>query len=332
MPNTGFFWSEAALADLVSMGKEEFLTRYPQVSYDAWRQRRAIELKKIAENTPIVMDEKMGDGNLEFGHWEYTPSRPTIPAGVEKHVNIGDTHGVFVEQEVWKAVLDFIRDFKPDQINLLGDIIDFYDVSRFDKNPMRRVVLGREIDFTKDVILAELRRAAPKARIVWVEGNHENRLTRYLWSRAPELASLPNLDMTQLFALQKLKIEYQMDPIPVGNVNMMHGHMVRKHSAYTAKAMLDDMGKSVIHNHTHRLGAHYKTDHGGAHVAFENGCLCTMDMEYVSGKPNWQHGFSVGWVLPNGNFHFEQVAVIDGGFIFGGKFYGASDPIIECHD
>jgi hypothetical protein len=329
MPNSGFFWTEAAISDLLALSREDFLAKYEKVSGHAYRQRLAEERRKVEFATPIAVTD---DGLYRPQEWNYQPRSPIVPYGLEKHVNIGDTHGVFVDQRTWAAVLDFVRDFKPDQINLLGDIADFYDISRFDKNPNRRIVLGKEIEFTRDVILAELRRAAPKSRIIWVEGNHENRLQRYLWSRAPELASLPGMDMRELFRLRDLKITYTQQSLEVGDIQMTHGHMARKHSGWTAKAMMDEYGTSVIHNHTHRLGAIYKTDRGGEYVAFENGCLCNLNPEYINGVPNWQHGFSVGWVLPHGRFHFEQITILDGRFVYGGKFFGADDPVTDCHD
>lgn len=326
--NRGHFWTEPEIADLLALSKEAFLAKYGSITPTAYRLRRASEVSKVEFATPV----SVVDGLYQPKEWSYGPRDPIVPKGMERHVNIGDTHGIYVDQRTWKAVLDFIRDFKPHQVNLLGDIADFYDISRFDKNPNRRVVLGVEIEFTREVILSELRAAAPRARIVWLEGNHENRLKRYLWSRAPELASLPGLDMRSLFRLESLKIQYQNANLEIGDIQMTHGHMARKHSGQTAKAMLDDYGTSVIHNHTHRLGAVYKTDRGGEYVAFENGCLCALDPEYIPGVPNWQQGFSVGWVLESGRFHFEQIAILDGKFIYGGRFFGADEPITDCHD
>ena len=57
-----------------------------------------------------------------------------------------------------------------------------------------------------------------------------------------------------------------------------------------------------------------------------------MDPEYINGQPNWQHGFSVGWLLPNDQFHFEQIAIVNGTFVYGGKWFGAADEVDECHD
>lgn len=329
MPNSGFWWDEAAVADLLSLTKDDFMAKYSRVSHHAYRQRLAEERRKAEFAAPIVFD---GDGTYKPSEFNYQPRSPIVPVGIEKHINIGDTHGVFLDQRTWSSVLDFIRDFKPHQINLLGDIVDFYDISRFDKNPTRRVVLAQEIEFTRDVILAELRRASPKSHIVWIEGNHENRLQRYLWSRAPELASLPGMDMRSLFRLPELRVQYRTANLEVGDVQLTHGHLVRKHSGQTAKALMDEYGTSVIHNHTHRLGAIYKTDRSGNYVAFENGCLCSLTPEYIAGVPNWQQGFSVGWVMPTGRFAFEQITVINGSFVYGGKFFGHDDPVTDCHD
>lgn len=326
MPNSGFFWNADAIADLLALDRDTFLARYPQVSHHAYRQRLAIERRSLP---PTV---RFDDGQYHPDEWRYRPRDPSIPLGLEKHVILGDTHGVFVDQPVWAAVLDFIRDFQPHQVNCLGDVCDFYGISRFDKDPNRQVRLQNEIDFTREVILWELRRAAPGARILWRLGNHEERLEKYIRTRAPEFASLRVLDLASLFGTDELDIEVVDDDIKVGHIELTHGHMVRKHSGFTAKAMLDEYGASVIHNHTHRLGAVYKTDRSGPHVAFENGCLCRMDPEYINGIPNWQHGFSVGWLLPSAQFHFEQIAVVDGTFVYGGKFFGACDVVDDCHD
>jgi len=317
--NVSHIWSGDELADLTILDKPTFLTKYPWISPTAYRQRKAV-VEKTPQQSVVTVD-----GTYHPETWNYATSRPIVPDGAEKHVMIGDTHGVFVDQRVWASVLDFVRDFKPDAIHLMGDIADFYDISRFSKDPTRRVMLAKEIDFTKTVILAEIRRAAgQKCKIDWIEGNHEERLQKYLWRQAPELAGVPSMEMEALFDMNRYGISYVRGNITVGDLQLTHGNLVRKHSGYTAKAMLDDYGMSVMHNHTHRLGSVYKTDRSGEYVAYENGCLCRTDLDYVD-HPNWQHGFSVGWVLPTGRFHIQQIAVVDGRFVFDGKFYGKQE-------
>ena len=107
--NTGFFWSEESLTDLLALEKDEFLSKYPKVSAEAYRQRLAREQKQIEDKIPI---EITGDGNLEVEEWNYKPRRPTVPFGVEKHVMIGDTHGVFVDQKWCNLIPCFFDDVK----------------------------------------------------------------------------------------------------------------------------------------------------------------------------------------------------------------------------
>ena len=76
-----------------------------------------------------------------------------------------------------------------------------------------------------------------------------------------------------------------------------HGHVVRQNSAYSAKAMLDKRHMSGITGHTHRLGVCHQTTQGTNNYWVENGCLCELNPEYMHGYPDWQHGFSVGYLI-----------------------------------
>jgi hypothetical protein len=133
--NTGFWWTEEATQDLLALERDAFMEKYPKVSSDAYRQRLARERQRIEEALPVVLED---NGIFRPADFIYEPSAGVIPEGVERHIMIGDTHGYFVDQAVWAAVLDFIRYFKPHQINCLGDMVDFYDISRFSKNPNRK--------------------------------------------------------------------------------------------------------------------------------------------------------------------------------------------------
>ena len=55
---------------------------------------------------------------------------------------------------------------------------------------------------------------------------------------------------------------------------LTHGNVVRKHSAYTAKAMYEQYQSSGVSGHTHRLGRYSKTDmHSRSHTWLEQGPL-----------------------------------------------------------
>jgi len=241
------------------------------------------------------------------------------------HKNMGivlsDVHVPFQDKQVCGMALKFIRDQKPGIIHLLGDIADFYAVSRFDKDTSRKIDLQAELDDTV-VFLQKVREAAPDSRILYSEGNHEFRLRRYLRSEARALALLRSLTLENLLSFEDLGIEYRTSDKPYRNGSLLytHGQIVRKWSAYTAKGHFEKYGSCVIHGHTHRLGAFYHRDLDTTYGAWENGCLCDLNPEYAA-TPDWQHGWSVVWTKKD-FFHVEQVAVIKGQYHYHGKTYG----------
>jgi len=96
----------------------------------------------------------------------------------ERSVFVPDLHVPFVDTKAFYTAVAFIKYFKPHLLFDLGDAIDFYQLSRFSKDPARREALQKDLDQTTDC-LSELRKAAPRARFYFIRGNHEYRLTKY---------------------------------------------------------------------------------------------------------------------------------------------------------
>ncbi|MBM3347783.1 MAG: hypothetical protein FJY55_15005, partial [Betaproteobacteria bacterium] len=204
------------------------------------------------------------------------------------HVVLSDQHIPYQDKRVEKLTFQFLRDHQPGTIHLLGDLHDFYQLSRFDKDPERATHLQSDLD-DGHRYLARLRDAHPDAKIIYSEGNHEYRLQRYLWGNAKELAGLRNMRLSQLLHLKELDIEWvdSLHPYKIGHLLYVHGIFANKHSGYSAKSHHERFGCCVIHGHTHRLGSYYRTTWDDTFAAFENGCLCERDPTYML-KPNWQ--------------------------------------------
>jgi len=234
---------------------------------------------------------------------------------------LSDLHCPYHDVAVTKMVVDFIRAQRPQRIHLLGDQFDAWSLSKFDKDPTRKETLQDELDCVRD-LLTEIRDAAPKAKIIYSEGNHEYRLRKYLMSEAKGLAGLRSLALEKLLDFNTLRIRFQpMDrPYRIGHLLFTHGQFVSRWSGYSAKRHFERFGCCVIHGHTHRLGAYYHTDLSDTFAAFENGCLSTLTPDYMT-APDWQNGFSVVNHC-KGFFSVEQVAVIHRQFCFRGRVFG----------
>ena len=129
------------------------------------------------------------------------------------HVCLGDIHLPHADPVAVNMAVAFIKTQRPGTIHLLGDVGDYFSISRYDKDPMRRLNLQEELDAIRDW-LAELRDAAPKAKIIYSEGNHEFRLRRYLRSEAKALAGLRALSLEKLLDFDKLHIRFQSQDRP----------------------------------------------------------------------------------------------------------------------
>jgi len=132
------------------------------------------------------------------------------------------------------------RDFNPDVRIAGSDGVDFYTLSQFDKNPDR----AKSIDYEVDAWARgqrEWQTATPNAMAIFIIGNHEFRLQRYLW-RHQEIATLEALQITKFMRLDELGIVYEdtrhemaNQEVRFGDLVIKHGSLVRKHSAYSAR-------------------------------------------------------------------------------------------------
>lgn len=232
----------------------------------------------------------------------------------------GDLHYPNVNFKIFHAFVTFISKLKPDMLVLNGDISDFYSICSFDKNPTKANQIKEELDGLQIDIFTPLRKAMGKGIISATEGNHEDRLRRYMWNNASALATLPTMTIQALYQVEKFNIFYhQEDMIKLGSLMVTHGHIIRSQSGLTAKAHFERHGTSIVVGHCHRLGAYYKTDIHGTHGAWEGGCLCNFQQDFDK-YPNWQHGWLVVKVWANGLFNVETVTIVnDECYVYGGK-------------
>ena len=203
-----------------------------------------------------------------------------------------------------------------------GDWLDFYGLSRFSKDPIRALQTQDDIDGLKKYIY-KIRKLLPNTKIIYLEGNHEDRLTRYKWTKCPEMTYIRALGLPKLLDLDQLDIEFisYNKYWHYKKIYFVHGDIVSKHSGYTAKNLLEKWGVNIICGHSHRTGKHNRTTLGGNQGAWESGCLCDTDPEYVKGKANWQTGMSVVEYYKDKIFYVHNIDIVDHSFLYNGKYY-----------
>jgi hypothetical protein len=240
-----------------------------------------------------------------------------------KIIVVNDVQIPFEDRKTVAAVERFWDDFKPDLEIYNGDIFDFYSISMYDKNPTRRFKLQDELDAARSWLYRRAE-ANPNARRIEDDGNHEDRLRRWLWKFGEELSGLRALELNALLGFDELGIEH----LAYGSVidflgyRIEHGNKSSTSKAYpvnVSRFMAIATGSSGLCGHTHRFSTYSWTDARGSHSYVENGCLCQFGLEYAP-FPNWQQAFTYG-VVHNNKVHLVPVMIYADGFRAEGEFY-----------
>lgn len=259
------------------------------------------------------MNQQIVEGLFSKYKQQQLPSSDEI-----KIVTISDLHVPYHNMKFINLWIEFLKDFQPDKIVLNGDIVDFYDLSYFDKNPKRVGVLQKELDVVNGILML-IRLACPKSEIVYVEGNHEDRLRKFIWKN-PSISSLRDLKLERLLRFGDVGNIRLVEDFDVRGMKFTHGGLVRKHSSYSAKAEYDHHLQSGASGHTHRLGIYNKSTGGRTDEWVETGCGCLLNPEYIKGCPDWQNGFLITHIVGDKIFN-QLIKSIDNSFVAIGKLY-----------
>lgn len=227
---------------------------------------------------------------------------------MNKFIVISDIHFPNHDNAAIKCVFDFIKKHPVDTVILNGDIVDFFDVSSFDKDPQRMFSLQKELDMAEK-FFKKLRKLLPDADIYFVKGNHEDRMERYLQKHS-ELFTLNALKIPTLLQLEKFNIHYKPKGFKFGNLKIIHGDLIRKFSSYTARGELEKHDNSGISGHSHRGGVYYYKTPERYLAWYESFCLCDIHPFYVD-EPNWQQGFLYGYIDKD-SFAVTPIPIVDG--------------------
>lgn len=213
----------------------------------------------------------------------------------QTRIVLPDLHVPFHDKRLLDCWLERLAVHGFDGVDIIGDFIDCYSLSRFDTNPQRKNTFQQEVD-EGHAILAQIRRLAPHADIRYSEGNHEDRLRKILWGKCSALAHLRNLSIPNVLELDALDIAWHstQDPYKIGDLWYTHGDVLRKHAGQSARAKSEAIHGSVMVGHCHRLGWSPLTTWNGSEDAYECGHMSDpVQLDYVRNVCfNWQLGWA----------------------------------------
>ncbi len=195
---------------------------------------------------------------------------------------------------------------------LNGDVLDFYYLSKHDSEPGRQASARHEIEMGRQ-FLAWLRSQLPQARIVFKEGNHDERLRKYLARKAPEIFDLEELRLENLIHAPRHGVEWVRDQrvINLGKLPIVHGHEFRgSGGVMPARWLYLRTGDMAAMGHFHRTSFYqFETIRGKPIGCWSIGCSCYLHPEYLRIN-QWNHGYALAELANDGNFVMHNKRVL----------------------
>lgn len=233
--------------------------------------------------------------------------------GLEKILVIPDSHVPFEDELAFAVLLAAGRLLKPDTIVFLGDFADFMSVSFHPRELGRRGYTLKEEAEAVNARLDQIQALGAK-RVVFIKGNHEYRLERYLTEKAPSLFGL--VDVAALFRFEERGwecVEYRKH-LKIGRMHFTHdvGHA----GIYAHRQSRMAYEGNVVIGHVHRLSYEVAgTSKGPAHAGIALGWLGdkgAIDYMHAAKAAQWALGFGVAYhERASGNVHVVPVPIVD---------------------
>lgn len=227
---------------------------------------------------------------------------------------ISDIHIPFHDVNAVKIALEYGKQKGVNCILIGGDLLDFTSISRHDKDWRQRSVI-HEINQARE-FLKGLRKMFPNVKIVFKEGNHDERYELFLFRKAPELYGDDEYLLENKLRLAELKIDIVKDrrPVKIGKLTFLHGHELTGGSGGVnpARATFLKTLSSCVVGHYHKRSSHTEKTMDGNIVSVESiGCLAGLTPYYCRIN-KWQHGFAyIEHDVKTGEYCLENKLIVD---------------------
>lgn len=253
-------------------------------------------------------------------------------------VIVPDTHGAKADPAAIAALLADLKALDPHEIILLGDHVDCGGFLA--QHLVMGYVAETSYSYEQDIehanaFLDALQQAAPRARIEYLEGNHERRVET--WCVTQTLRHSRDAEgLRQLYSpefrlrLSSRGIAYFRQGVFYDGLSVpgmiKRGKCFFFHGVSTAKnavaATQDRIGGNCVFGHTHRAQSEVVRRVGAGVIgAWNPGCLCELQPLWQHTAPaNWTHGYAVQLIAPGGDFLHLNIPILSGQTHLGSLF------------
>lgn len=227
---------------------------------------------------------------------------------------LSDIHIPYHSISALTAVFDYTKKMKIDAILLNGDVLDFFGLSRYCKDPKKRS-FADELKAFEDFM--NILNDIYKCKVYLKIGNHEERYNHFLWQKAGEIANVEEFQLEEIIKkrAKNVTIIGEKRIIKLGHLNVLHGHEFAGgvfSPVNIARGLFLRAKVSAMQGHNHQTSEHSESNlEGKLTTTFSLGCLCELNPEYMPIN-KWNHGFAIVDIDAKGNFEVQNKRILKG--------------------
>lgn len=256
--------------------------------------------KKEPVYNPFVIPES---DNVEWLPFELKAKKILI---------LSDIHFPYHDKQALELALEYGLKIGCDSLLINGDLMDFYGLSRFDKDPRKRGWWS-ELEMSRNF----LKSCSQHFNTFFKLGNHDERWEKYMFVKAPELLDVPDFKLEILLKAGENKIKVIDDKkiIHAGHLNILHGHEflgATSQAVNPARGLFMKTNESCLIGHLHKSSEHVETTLNSKLVTtWSTGCLCDMHPEYARIN-RWNLGFAVVEIDTDRSYRLQNKRIYQG--------------------
>ena len=276
------------------------------------------QLKSKLDTFDAILDELQPEQSnpLDLPPSQESDYKPfKLPINHNNILLLSDIHIPYHNIQALTLALKYGLENDVNTILLNGDIIDFYAISRFEKDPRKRN-FGHEVLMTRQ-FLSTLRKLFPSAAIYYKCGNHDVRYDHYIMRHAPDLLGMNEFSFESLMKLDELNIMFIPDKqiMHAGKLTILHGHELGA-SIFSpvniARGLFLKAKDSALCGHHHQASEHTEPNiNGKITTCWSVACLCELHPDYMPINKH-HHGFAHIRILDTGDFEVSNYRIVNG--------------------
>jgi len=226
---------------------------------------------------------------------------------------MNDIHLPYHDINALSAAIEYGLHHKPDAIFLNGDVLDFHQLSFFQKDP-RKKHFALELDTFKEFMnkLTSLF----KCKIYFKFGNHEERYDSFLFQKAKELVGVEEFSLESIIT-NRADCEIIRDKriVMINGLPYIHGHEYGRGAfspVNAARGLFLQTKHSAVKGDCHTTSEHTEPDiMGRIMTTYSIGALCGLTPKWLP-LNKWNHGCGMQFNSDKGIYSLENKRIYKG--------------------